>query len=111
MCGWLAYSGSPILIEELLYNPDDYRDHGRGERVGVQVLERRQLAHALLLNPRERVTGTLPGSSSPAGGIEGDEGHRLGASRRPPRVWNEVPESSYGVVREGEDELRPFQPR
>jgi predicted glutamine amidotransferase len=28
-----------------------------------------------------------------------------------PEVWNEVPESSYGVVREGEDELRPFHPR
>ena len=28
-----------------------------------------------------------------------------------PGVWNEVPESSYGVVREGEDELRPFRPR
>jgi predicted glutamine amidotransferase len=28
-----------------------------------------------------------------------------------PGVWNEVPESSYGVVREGQDELRPFRPR
>jgi glutamine amidotransferase len=28
-----------------------------------------------------------------------------------PGAWTEVPESSYGVVREGEDELRPFQPR
>ena len=28
-----------------------------------------------------------------------------------PGAWNEVPESSYGVVQEGEDELRPFQPR
>jgi predicted glutamine amidotransferase len=28
-----------------------------------------------------------------------------------PGVWNEVPESSYGVVREGDDELRPFRPR
>jgi glutamine amidotransferase len=28
-----------------------------------------------------------------------------------PGVWNEVPESSFGVVREGEDELRPFHPR
>ena len=28
-----------------------------------------------------------------------------------PGVWNEVPESSYGVVREGEDEMRPFRPR
>ena len=27
-----------------------------------------------------------------------------------PGVWNEVPESSYGVVREGDDELRPFRP-
>jgi glutamine amidotransferase len=26
-------------------------------------------------------------------------------------VWNEVPESSYGVVQPGEDELRPFTPR
>jgi predicted glutamine amidotransferase len=27
-----------------------------------------------------------------------------------PGAWNEVPESSYGVVQEGEDELRPFRP-
>src|SRR6478736_9250806 len=26
-------------------------------------------------------------------------------------VWNEVPEASYGVVRPGEDELRPFTPK
>jgi predicted glutamine amidotransferase len=26
-------------------------------------------------------------------------------------VWNEVPESSYGVVQAGQDELRPFTPR
>jgi predicted glutamine amidotransferase len=26
-------------------------------------------------------------------------------------VWNEVPEASYGVVGQGQDELRPFQPR
>jgi glutamine amidotransferase len=26
-------------------------------------------------------------------------------------AWNEVPESSYGVAQEGEDELRPFRPR
>jgi glutamine amidotransferase len=28
-----------------------------------------------------------------------------------PGVWNEVPESSYGVVQPGQDELRPFAPR
>jgi glutamine amidotransferase len=26
-------------------------------------------------------------------------------------AWNEVPESSYGVVHHGHDELHPFQPR
>ena len=26
-------------------------------------------------------------------------------------AWNEVPESHYGVVQEGQDELHPFQPR
>jgi hypothetical protein len=26
-------------------------------------------------------------------------------------AWNEVPESSYGVVQAGQDELRPFTPR
>ena len=26
-------------------------------------------------------------------------------------VWNEVPESSCGIVQHGEDELRPFTPR
>jgi glutamine amidotransferase len=25
-------------------------------------------------------------------------------------AWNEVPESSYGVIRGGQDELRPFTP-
>jgi hypothetical protein len=28
-----------------------------------------------------------------------------------PGAWNVVPESSYGVVQEGQDELRPFTPR
>ena len=28
-----------------------------------------------------------------------------------PGAWNEVPESSYGVVRPGRDELHPFEPR
>ena len=26
-------------------------------------------------------------------------------------AWNEVPESSYGVIRHGQDELRAFTPR
>jgi predicted glutamine amidotransferase len=31
--------------------------------------------------------------------------------RELPGAWNAVPESSYGVVQEGEDELRPFRPK
>ena len=26
-------------------------------------------------------------------------------------AWNEVPESSYGVVQEGQDEMHPFKPQ
>ena len=26
-------------------------------------------------------------------------------------AWNEVPESSYGVVQEGQDEMHPFTPK
>jgi predicted glutamine amidotransferase len=28
-----------------------------------------------------------------------------------PGAWNEVPESSYGVIQEGQDELHPFTPK
>jgi predicted glutamine amidotransferase len=28
-----------------------------------------------------------------------------------PGAWNEVPESSYGVIQEGDDELHPFRPQ
>jgi len=28
-----------------------------------------------------------------------------------PGAWNAVPESSYGVVHKGNDEMRPFEPR
>ena len=31
--------------------------------------------------------------------------------RELPGAWNEVPESSYGIVQEGQDELRPFAPK
>jgi glutamine amidotransferase len=28
-----------------------------------------------------------------------------------PGAWNEVPESSYGIVQPGQDELHPFTPK
>lgn len=38
MCRWLAYSGSPILIEELLYKPDhSLIDQSLHARLGVDT--------------------------------------------------------------------------
>ena len=54
------------------------------------------------LHPELEVVGTLSDES------------RLIVSeplRDLPGAWNEVPESSYGVVQEGQDELRSFTPR
>ena len=40
-----------------------------------------------------------------------DPADRLRAARRSPGAWNEVPESSYGVIQAGQDELLPFEPK
>src|SRR5215217_912869 len=38
MCRWLAYSGSPLLIEELLYRPDhSLIDQSLHSRLGVET--------------------------------------------------------------------------
>src|SRR5687768_12369691 len=39
MCRWLAYSGSPILLEELLYKPaHSLIDQSRHARMGVETM-------------------------------------------------------------------------
>jgi hypothetical protein len=46
--------------------------------------------------------------------VKGTDETRLVVSEPPGDLagaWNEVPEASYGVVQEGQDELRPFTPR
>jgi predicted glutamine amidotransferase len=171
MCRWLAYSGSPILIEGLLYRPEhSLIDQSRHARMGVDTTNgdgfgvgwyapdvelpavfrsiepawndrnlREVTSHIhspLFLAHIRASTGTavqqtnchpfrngkwlwvhnglvrdfhlvkrdlaLPVDESriivsePLGDLSG--------------AWNEVPESSYGVVQDGEDELRPFQP-
>jgi predicted glutamine amidotransferase len=90
LCRWLAYSGSPILLEELLYKPEhSLIDQSLHARLGVE---------------------TTNGDGFGVGWY--------GANTETPAVfhsiesaWNEVPESSYGVVQEGEDDLHPIQPR
>src|SRR5215213_2537869 len=38
MCRWLAYSGSPVLIEEVLYKPEhSLLDHSLHSRMGVET--------------------------------------------------------------------------
>jgi len=79
--------------------------------VGFPLLERGKVALALLLDPRRHPAPQHPEVevlqrlsdesrlvvSEPLGDLVG--------------AWNEVPESHYGVVQAGQDELRPFTPR
>lgn len=60
---------------------------------GVETLRERYPEHPLLraVSPESRLV-----VSEPLGDLEG--------------AWNEVPESTCGVIQEGEDELRPFAP-
>jgi predicted glutamine amidotransferase len=88
MCRWLAYSGSPILIEELLYRPEhSLIDQSLHARLGVETTN------------GDGLGWYAPHTETPA----------VFHSIEP--AWNEGPESSCGVVQEGEDELHPFQPR
>src|ERR671913_214039 len=214
MCRWLAYSGSPILIEELLYKPrHSLIDQSRHARLGVDTtngdgfgvgwyspdIETPAVFHLikrdLALAVDESLFASIEGSTDsemmfylaltfgldddPPNAVERMVGHVEEVGRRHgtehpiqmtigttdgnsvwgfryssegksrtlyystdmrsvqelypdrqrlqelseetrivvseplvdlPGAWNEVPESSYGVVREGDDELRPFRP-
>ena len=76
MCRWLAYSGSPLLLEDLLYKPQ--------HSLIDQSLNARQGPHST--NGDGFGIGDLPGA------------------------WNEVEPSTYGVIRGGQDDMRPFAP-
>ena len=92
-------------------DPDDGGDDRRDRALGVPLLERGPVALALLLDGRDDAQAPVsrqPGAAPAFGRVQAG---RLGAAGRPRRAWNEVPESSYGVIREGQDELRPFTPR
>ena len=83
-----------------------------GERaVGVPLLERGRLAHALLQHARSTSCARCYPDSRARRAL-GRVARRRSRSRSAtcPGVWNAVPESSWGVVQEGEDELHPFTP-
>ena len=91
-------------------DPDDRGDERRAGPLGVPVLQRRQVPVAVLPHRRGHAAPQHPDNpvlhrlsdesrlvvSEPLGDLAG--------------AWNEVPESSYGIVQEGQDVLRPFNP-
>jgi predicted glutamine amidotransferase len=129
MCRWLAYSGSPIRLEELIVKRDrsllDQSLHARlgatttnGDGFGVGWYDEGGAPRVYRSthpawndrNLRELAAGIssplffahLRASTGTA--IQETNTHDL------PGAWNEVPESHVGIVQPGADELRPFAP-
>ena len=160
MCRWLAYSGSPVLIKELLLEPQhsliDQSLHSRlgaettnGDGFGIGwygVGESPGVFHSVEPAWNDRNLRDLSAHiRSPLvfAHIRASSGspvqltnchvstlrhqhpdnpvlHQLSDESRVvvseplgdlAGAWNEVPESSYGVIQDGRDELRPFAPR
>ena len=80
--------------------------------LGVSLLERREVALALLLDEGATTLRELHPELEVLSEV-GDEARLIVSEpiRELEGAWNEVPESSYGIVQPGQDELHPFQPR
>jgi hypothetical protein len=84
MCRWLAYSGTPISLDELLYNPRySLIEQSAHSRLGVETTN--------------------------GDGLRSFSGYTTDPSATSP-CWQPVPESSYGVIQKGEDEIGRFTP-
>ena len=82
------------------------------EHVGLPLLERGQLALALLQHRGPRASRPLPGHADVPEAV--DDETRLVVSEPLGDLagaWNEVPESSWGVVQPGQDRLRGLHRR
>ena len=104
-----AHRGGRPPARRRASDPDDGRDDRRASDLGVPLLERGQVALALLLD----ATSTRCATQHPDNPVlhELSDESRLVVSEPLGDLagaWNEVPESSYGVIQEGQDELRPF---
>ena len=64
-------------------DPDDGRDVGRAEAVGVPLLERRRLAVALLQHADRRAARALSGRARAGAALGRVQGRPVGAARRP----------------------------
>lgn len=89
MCRWLAYSGSPILLDDLLFKP----------------------AHSLIDQSLNSKLGATTTNGDGFGVGWYGLGETPGLFRCIELAWNEIPESSCGIIQAGQDELRPFRPR
>jgi predicted glutamine amidotransferase len=100
MCRWLAYSATPVLLDELLYKPKysliDQSLHSRlgatatnGDGFGVGWYP--DDARLQDLGDESRLI-----VSEPLGTLAG--------------AWNAVPESSWDVIQPGQDEMHTFTP-
>jgi hypothetical protein len=108
MCRRMACSGEPIRVEDVLLRP-------KRSPIGQSLhsLHRRQDPDALLLD-RDRAG---PGAPTLHPDLEvlrelGDETRFVVSEplRDLPGASQEVPESSWGVVRPGHHDLQPFTP-
>src|SRR5688572_17159687 len=62
MCRWLAYSGSPIFLEELLYKPEhSLIDQSLHSRLGVETTNGDGYGVGWYLPEERRHPGTLKG--------------------------------------------------
>ena len=106
MCRWLAYTGSPVLLEELLYKPKHslidqslHLDHGRRDH------QRRRLRRRLVRRPGH--PGRLPWHRAH---LERPQPARAGHARwPPPLVFAHIRASSGSAVQQ--TNCHPFPPR
>jgi predicted glutamine amidotransferase len=110
MCRWLAYAGSPVRLEDLLYRPvNSLVRQSRHPRLGVETIngdgfgvgwygsqEAPGIYHSAEPVLHELSDDARPVVSEPLGDLRG--------------AWREVPESTCLVVRGDREALREFSP-
>ncbi len=110
--GGRAHRGDWSRARSRASDPDDRRDDRRPKRLGIPLFERGKSRSLFYSHGREHAaphrTRRLPALAELS-----DESRLIVSEplRDLAGVWNEVPESSYGVIQEGQDEMRPFTPR
>ena len=101
-----ASSRRPGAPRRRASDPDDGGDDGRGEDLGVPLLQRGHVALALLQHRSPRRSRTLYRTTSAPRSRRRVAARRLGAARRPRRRLERGAQSHWAVVQPGQDEPR-----